>query len=347
LVNLRIVQDMAEGGLIAVGTCVADHVHRIFHVGRGRQGVPQTLLGGLGQSRHRQAHADGRIGGHHARSAGIGYDGQPVALGHGRIGVHNRSVEHFINGVYTYNTRFLKHGVADRVFTGQGAGMTGRRIRPLGRPARFDGQDRFGIGSPGNTAGHLQQFSALPQLLQIKQNHIRLGVLMEVVQKVDFGYPGLIAETDKLGKPDLLFPGIVQNGRAQGAGLAQESDPARHRHLAGKRGVQLHRRVRIDHAQAVRPNQPDAVFGANGLQPLFPLDAFRPDLSKPGRNHNGRLDPLFATLLQGPIHHLGREHNDGQIDLIVNIEHITVRTDCTNASFTGCHRIQCAFVATG
>ena len=109
----------------------------------------------------------------------------------------------------------------------------------------------------------LDQPAAVAELLQVQQDHVGLLVVVEVVDQLDLGHAGLVAETDELREADLLLAGVIEHGRAQRARLAQKGDPPGVRHLAGEGGVQSHGRVGVDHAQAVRADQGDAVFGGD------------------------------------------------------------------------------------
>ena len=135
---------------------------------------------------------------------------------------------------------------------------------------------RIGLAlvAAGDAAGRLDQPPPVAQLLQVQQDHVGLRVVVQIVEQLDLGHARLVAETDELGEADLLFAGVVEHRRAQRARLAEEGDPPGGGHLAGERGVQPHRGIGVDHAQAVRPDHGDAVFGADFLQPL--LRARRP-----------------------------------------------------------------------
>ena len=107
------------------------------------------------------------------------------------------------------------------------------------------------------------------EFLQVQQDHVGLRILVQVVEQLDLGYTGLVAEADELGEADLLFAGVVEHGRAQCARLAEKGDPAGRRHLAGEGGVQPHTGIGVDHAQTVWPDHGDAVFAADFLEPLL------------------------------------------------------------------------------
>ena len=200
---------------VAVGPGVADHVDRILQVGRGGQRAAHLLHRFGGQPRDRQPAADRRVGGHHARPAGVGDDRQAVAGRQGLIGVEDGRVEHLLDAVDADDARLAEHGVADGVLAGQRAGVAGGGVGPLRRAARLDRQDRLGVGAAGDAAGRLDQSPPVAQLLQVQQNHVGLRIVVQVVEQFDLRHARLVAETDELREADLLFAGVVEHRRAE------------------------------------------------------------------------------------------------------------------------------------
>ena len=142
-VHAVIFQHRADGGLVAVGAGVADHVDRVAQRGRGGQGRAELVLGGVAQFGQCQAVADGGVGGHDARSAGVGDDRHAAAARQRLGGVQRGVVEQLGDGVHPLHAALDQQGVVDRIGAGQRAGVAADRLGALGRAARLQAEHRL------------------------------------------------------------------------------------------------------------------------------------------------------------------------------------------------------------
>ncbi len=114
-----------ERGSVAVGRGVADDVDGVVLGPRGRQDLVQLGDGLVGQLRQRPAVADQRVGREHARTAGVGQDGEVVALGQRLLAQDIGEVEEVADAVGAEHAGSAEGRVKDLVGAGQGAGVGG------------------------------------------------------------------------------------------------------------------------------------------------------------------------------------------------------------------------------
>ena len=118
--------------------------------------------------------------------------------------------------------------------------------------------------------------------------------------------------------------------------LSRPTRPREHLDV-GEGGVQRHRRVGVDHAEAVGPEDADAEPAGGGQHPgLFGL-ALGAGLGEAGRDDHDRGHPGPAALLDHR-HHLGRRHaHHGEVDLVGDVEHRRIRPDAGHGCRLGVH----------
>ena len=140
---------------------------------------------------------------------------------------------------------------------------------------------RIGLApvAAGDPPGRLDQPPPVAQLLQVQQDHVGLLVLVQVVEQLDLGHAGLVAEADELGEADLLLPGVVEHGRAQCPRLAEEGDPPGVRASCGRRRRSAARRGSV----LITPRQfgPIRAMPYSAQMSLMPLLALAPLPARP------------------------------------------------------------------
>ena len=170
------------------------------------------------------------------------------------------------------------------------------------------------------------------------------GSSCKVLEQVDLVDVGLVAEADELAKTHVLSLGVVEHRGAQGAGLGEEGDVALPGHLAGESGVQHDRRVGVDHAQAVRSDQPDPVLLDNFFQPVLQLQPLPPISLNPALTTMTPLTPLSAasSIMAG---HFGGDDDHGHVHVVGDIREPRVGLHALNGFHPGVDRIQDSSIA--
>ena len=158
-------------------------------------GLPRDQVGGRTRSRSatvafdRPASVPPQIGepvnGEHAEAAAVGDDRQALA-GEGLLPTERLgSGKQFVEVENTQQTGAPESRIVDRVGSGKGAGMRGRRARSLFMAARFDDDDRLDAG--GGPRGR-HEFLRSADQLDIEQNGAGRpvgGEIIEAVAKID------------------------------------------------------------------------------------------------------------------------------------------------------------------
>ena len=196
------------------------------------------LVGELGQL---AVAGDQGVGGHHARAAGIGDDGQPVALGGVLAGQELGAVEHVFDLEDPLDAGPLEGGLVDGVDAGHGPGVRGGGLGRLGKPARLVGHDRLGAGEGPRRRDELPR---LGDRLDVQDDRLRLGGRAEVVDQVAHAHVEHVAHRDEVREPDALVDRPVEHRGAQRPGLRDEADVPRAGRGGGKAGVQVDARAR-------------------------------------------------------------------------------------------------------
>ena len=193
-----------------------------------------------------QAGAFDRVGGHDARTAGVGDDGDGIGCRKRLAGEGHGHVEEILHRSRSEHAGLLERGLVGPFRAGQGAGVAGNRpAAGLGRA----GLDRDDRGVLADLAGDLDKAAAVGDAFEIGGDDLAVGVVAPHLQEVDLVQVGLVAQADEAAEADVVGQGHVEDAGAQRAGLRHEGDPALHRHAEGETGLQ--RRVGIDDAQAV------------------------------------------------------------------------------------------------
>ena len=129
--------------------------------------------------------------------------------------------------------------------------MRGRRGGRFGKAAGFISDDGLG---PGESPGRGHEPARIADRFDVEENGLGLFVLAQVVDQIGETDIDGVPDGDEMGEPQLLLDGPVQDGRAEGSRLGDESDLPGLGHGPGEAGVQL--LPGHDDPQAVRPDQP-------------------------------------------------------------------------------------------
>ena len=81
------------------------------------------------------------------------------------------------------------------------------------------------------------------------------GSSAQYLDQIVAGDVGLVPDGDEARNPDTEPLGIIEDGQPEGAALRQHGDASTGWIDGRERSVQLYRRIRVEEAHAVRPNQ--------------------------------------------------------------------------------------------
>jgi hypothetical protein len=159
------------------------------------------------------------------------------------------SGKQFVEVENTQQTGAPESRIVDRVGSGKGAGMRGRRARSLLMAARLDHDDRLDAG--GGPRGR-HEFLRSADRFDIEQNgagHPVGGEMVEAIGEIDIRP---IAEGDGRRQADAAAHGPFDERGGDRAGLRHESEVARRGGVRGEASVEP--RMRRHHAEAIGPD---------------------------------------------------------------------------------------------
>ena len=354
-VDPRILDNRCQSVFIAILGRIPDHIHGIMDIGRRRQVAGQHLDRLRCQLRQLKAGGHGHVRGHDARSPGIGDNGHAVAVGNATRHLAHRAfrfkrkgigkIEEFIDGIHPDHAGLLENGIIDRFGPGQGARVGRRRLRAGRSPARFDHQNRRGAITRGNVFHHLNELRPPPQLFEVEHDHVRVHVLMQILEEVQFIHIGLVADRNEFRKPEIPGRGKIQNGRTERTTLGNKRYVARAGHTGRKAGIQPHGSMRIDDAQAVGAHHAHARFAAHGHQAILDRAPLGPDFTETGGHDHDPLHPFSNGLFDGTHRAIGGQDDHRQIDAVGNFGDGSIRPHAEHRLGGGVDRIEDALVA--
>ena len=182
--------------------------------------------------------------------------------------------------------------------------------RAARRAAALDDDDRLALGEVPRRAHELARVG---DRLDVQDDAARVRVGAEVVDEVAEVHVGHGADADEGAEADLVGGRPVEDGGAQGAGLAEEG------HAAGRRDDVCEGDVEVqagaDVAEAVGPDDAHAVALGDGADLFLELLAGVADLLEAGRDDDGAGHAGLAALAHRLGHRLRRHGDDRQVDL--------------------------------
>ncbi len=270
------------------------------------------------ERRHAQAVGLTGVGGEDAGPAAVGEDRHRPAAGQRLVGQQGRDIEELPEGVRAHDARLVEQGIdrdvrgADQR-AGVGRGCPGARRRA----AALDRDDRLG---PSDAARDARELARVPDRFQVQGDDGTRGVRFPVLKEVVAGQVRLVPDRDEAGESQAQPVRVLDDGQAEGAALRQEPDPALDRQGGGEGGVEADLRLEVDHAHAVRADQPHAGTAAHGHEVALSLQSLRTRFREAGGDDDDALDALGgagARSLQGG---LGGQDDDGKIDRPRDVE---------------------------
>ena len=232
---------------IARGIGIADDIDGVrFRPGRRQRSI-QFLADCRRKGRGYAAEFDQPVNRQHADAATISQDGK--ALSGWRFDPPERlgAVEQFAEIRYAQDAGTLKCGVIDGIGPGQRAGMSCSRPRALRHPARLDDHDRL---DSGGGARRRHELAGILDRLDVKQDGVGFFVQREVIEQIGDIDVELIANRDDAGKTNGPLCRPVHHARGNGAGLRDQRQISRGRHMRGKARIEAD--TRHHDAQTIR-----------------------------------------------------------------------------------------------
>ncbi len=248
------------------------------------------------------------IHGQDADAAAIGEDGE--TLSRRRFDATERlgAIEQLAQIGDPQDARTAERGIIDGVGAGERARMGCRRFGTLRHAAGLHHDDRL-HARRGPCRRH--ELARVLDGFDIKQDRAGLGIHREMVEQVGNIDIDLIADRDNAGEPDAALRSPIHHSGRDRAGLRDQREVARPRHVRGKAGIEAD--AGHHDAEAVRPNQPHAVFACRSdrglVQGSRSVTEARRDDQRAGRAATSGLvnDAGNLSRRRGDDHELGHE----------------------------------------
>ena len=128
-------------------------------------------------------------------------------------------------------------------------------MRALRHAARFDDDDRL---DPGGGARRRHELAGVLDRLDVEQDGLRLFIQREVIEQIGDIDVELVADRNDAGKADGALRRPIHHARGDGAGLRDQRQISRRRHMRGKARIETD--AGHHDAEAIRTDQPHAVF---------------------------------------------------------------------------------------
>ena len=186
-------------------------------------------------------------------------------------------------------------------------GCLGRRFRP----PRLEHDDR--LGQRHLTRGR-QERARIADRFHVNHDALGIRVITEIIDQVAPADIKHRADRDERTESDVRSEAPVEDGRAQGAALADETDRTRPSGLSGKGRV--HAAVRSHHAHAVGPDDSHPPPACLLEQLLLEPSPFRTAFLEAGRDHDRSGHTGINTFADHAGHRRRRRDHHRQIDRV-------------------------------
>jgi len=349
-VHIRVVNHCLQGVLVTIIGRMPDDIHRVVNVGGCREMLGQGLDRFRAKPGQFEPGRHGHIGGHDARTPGIGNDRHtasggdfPVGFAHRALGLIGKSagkIEQLVYGVYPDHTRLFENRIVYRFGTCKSAGMRGRCLGAGGGPPGFDDQNRCSPIAGSNFFDRLNKLRTPPQFFQIDHDDLGIRILVKIFQEVEFVHVGLVSNGYKLGKSKIPIRGKIEDRRAERTALGDKGYFPRRRHPGREAGVEPYSGQRIDYPETVGTNHTYLMLPAHGNNLLLYGGALFSHLSEACRDNDQPPDTFFNGLLGRCHGKFRRQDQHGQINAVRYVQNRWIGTNTQNRLGTRIHRVQ-------
>jgi hypothetical protein len=243
----------------------SQQIHGIGDARSGRHDFVQPRNGGLCQRGHHQPFGLACISGENGGASGVAHDPHTHARWEGRVVEERSDVEKLLERSGANDARLLEQRLDDAIVTRQGAGVRGGRPCAGARAPGFHGDHRL---LARDAACDAREVTRIPEALEIEQDDARPRVVGPVLDEVVAGHVGFVPDGREGRDAQVELSRVTHQRQSQGAALRQERDITRRGHGRGEARVERHRRICVDEAHAVRPDEPCAELPRPSCEPL-------------------------------------------------------------------------------
>ena len=138
-------------------------------------------------------------------------------------------------------------------------------------------------------------------------------VLLPVLEQVVAGHVGAVARADERREPETPAVDLLEDRRAERAGLTEEAGSAAGRHQGRQRRVQGRRRIGVDHAEGVGTDQAQPVGAGQPDQSTLSLPALFAGLGEARRDHEQAVDALGCAVEHDVLDRVGGDGHDRDV----------------------------------
>ena len=256
----RVGQQYLECCRIACGVGVADDIDRIRSRPRRRQNRVKSFADSR-FDRGRDSTEFGKpIDRQNTDTAAIGQDRQPFPRRRFDPPQRLGAVKQLAKIRYPQDPGATERRVIDLVRAGQRAGVGRRGFCPLRHAAGFDDDDGL---DPRSRARGRHEFPGVLDRFDVEQDRVRLAVQREVIEQVGDIDVELIADGRDPGKSHAALRRPIHHARGDGAGLRNQREISRGRHVRGEARIEGH--ARHHNAEAIRSDQPRTMLTGGAL----------------------------------------------------------------------------------
>ena len=187
----------------------------------------------------------------------------------------------------------------------------GAIVRP--RASRLHGHDRLLArhlrNEPGERAG-------IPEALQVEQHHARARVVRPVCEQVVARHVRPVARGHERRDAEVQAADVIEDGEAERPALREHADGSGRGPGGGEGGVERHGGIGVQHAHAVRSDQPHARAAHELDQLALELGPGRRRVGEARRDDDHAVD-VGARAVADHVEHGRRGHgDDGQVDAL-------------------------------
>jgi len=339
-VHVLVLRHRKDGIAVALGRRVAADVDRIAVRPGGRQRRVERLRGRHRQVGERNVEVAGAVGGHRARSAAVGDDGQALALRAELGGQRLRGVEQLADVLDAHDAGAADGGVENDVGAGDHARVGLHGGRAGGVAAGLEQDDRL---DARRRAQRAHEAAGVADAFDVKQDVVRAAVVDQVVENLAEIDVGRAAQRNDAGEADAVALRPVEYRGAHGARLRNQREMADVGIDAREGGVQAE--FRADDAEAVGAEHAHVVAAGDFEHLAFERGARVAGLGEARGDDDDVLDAAAAALLDDGRHRLRAGGDHRQFDARADLFDRLVGFDALHRLVFGVDRVQAALVA--
>ena len=177
-------------------------------------------------------------------------------------------------------------------------------LRALRHAAGFDDHDRL---DSGGGARRRHELAGILDRFDVEQDGLGLFIQREVIEQIGDIDVELVADRNDSGKADGALRRPIHHARGNGAGLRDQRQISRSRHVRGKARIETD--AGHHDAQAIRADQPHAVFLRG---PLRRIRQRARTMAEPGTDNDRARRAAAARLIDQACDRAGRRGEDNE-----------------------------------